>query len=682
MKISRAILTVALVPIVVAIAFSGMMVLQEMQKVQSLKQLETLTTLSIKMSSLVHEQQRERGAMAIFVGSNGAKFKSEMNAQRKETDIKRSELQTFLTNFKADSFGQEFSGKLNEVLADLAQIDGIRSRIDSLSISTADSIAYYTNLNAKNLDTIGFMATLSSNAQIVSSIVGYTNFLLAKERSGVERAVAAGEFATGRFTPQNLDRFKSLIVEQNTYNKIFLTYSMPSQRSAFNEVMNSTSAKEVQTMRDIAIASGMATDVGPSQGLGVNAEDWYKSITAKINGLKTVEDVLSHDLEVQTASIKEVATIKQWIALSIATLSILLTIALSAIIIRTVNVSFGETVTAMTGLAEGNLETVLPPETKNEIGDMIKALHVFQANGLENRRLAEAQEKENQEKLKRAERVEELVNGFDQKANELLEGLAAAATEMEATSQSMSSIAEETTQQASSVAAAAMQAGANVNNVASATEELTASIQNIASQIDQSSKNTKAASISVGQTKETMTRLAASAEKIGDVVRLITDIAEQTNLLALNATIEAARAGEAGKGFAVVATEVKSLASETQKATDEIATVIQSVQSQTREAVDAIEKVNQVIAELTQTSSAIAASMDEQTSATHEISRNVQEASTGTTEVTQNITGVSDAAGESGRAAGEVLDVAKQLAERSQSMKSEVETFLREIRAA
>ena len=62
--------------------------------------------------------------------------------------------------------------------------------------------------------------------------------------------------------------------------------------------------------------------------------------------------------------------------------------------------------------------------------------------------------------------------------------------------------------------------------------------------------------------------LADSAQKIGDVVGLISSIASQTNLLALNATIEAARAGEAGRGFAVVATEVKALAQQTASATE------------------------------------------------------------------------------------------------------------------
>lgn len=84
---------------------------------------------------------------------------------------------------------------------------------------------------------------------------------------------------------------------------------------------------------------------------------------------------------------------------------------------------------------------------------------------------------------------------------------------------------------------------------------------------------------------ETVARLGAATEKIGEAARLISDIAEQTNLLALNAAIEAARAGEQGRGFAVVADEVRTLAQRTRQSTVSIHDVIDNFRTQVDEAV-------------------------------------------------------------------------------------------------
>lgn len=110
------------------------------------------------------------------------------------------------------------------------------------------------------------------------------------------------------------------------------------------------------------------------------------------------------------------------------------------------------------------------------------------------------------------------------------------------------------------VSAASEEATQSAQAVAAAIEELNASINEIAQQVNESARVAADAVSQAGTTNGEVQNLAEAAQKIGNIVQLISEIAAQTNLLALNATIEAARAGEAGRGFAIVASEVKALA--------------------------------------------------------------------------------------------------------------------------
>src|ERR1700754_445365 len=195
----------------------------------------------------------------------------------------------------------------------------------------------------------------------------------------------------------------------------------------------------------------------------------------------------------------------------------------------------------------------------------------------------------------RRQAMVDLANRFKSSVGSVVNGVTAAATEMQATAKSMSSTADETSRQATAVAAASEQTTQNVQPVASATEELSASIGEITTQVTESTRIVGEAVHQANETNGKVQGLADAAQKIGDVVRLINDIAGQTNLLALNATIEAARAGEAGKGFAVVASEVKTLATQTAKATEEISAQITAVQNVTKDAVEAIEGITKTI---------------------------------------------------------------------------------------
>ena len=234
--------------------------------------------------------------------------------------------------------------------------------------------------------------------------------------------------------------------------------------------------------------------------------------------------------------------------------------------------------------------------------------------------------------------------------------------------------AEQTNQQAATVAAAAEEASAGVQTVAAAAEELAASIGEISRQVAQSADDRRQGGRrGAPHRRRSVRALAEGAQKIGDVVGLISNIAGQTNLLALNATIEAARAGEAGKGFAVVASEVKSLANQTARATEEIGAQIGQIQGATGEAVDGDPRRSPRRSRRSARSRPrIAAAVEEQGAATAEIARNVQQTAAATQEVTTNIAGVSRAATETGAAASQVLGAAGELSKQARRLSREV----------
>ena len=338
----------------------------------------------------------------------------------------------------------------------------------------------------------------------------------------------------------------------------------------------------------------------------------------------------------------------------------------------------------MRRLATNEINVDVPYRRRSdEIGEMSQAVEVFRVNAVEKIALEKQQaEAEQRAEAEKQAAMRRLADEFEADIGEVVQSVSSAATEMQSTAQSMSAIAEETSRQSTTVASAAEQASANVQTVAAAAEELGSSVTEISRQM---SVQTGAADDAVTAALASDTEIKGLAEKvdaIGDVVNLITSIAEQTNLLALNATIEAARAGDAGKGFAVVAQEVKNLANQTAKATEEIAAQIQDVQERTGSAVTAIADINARIDKIREISASVAAAIEEQNAAAAEIGRNTQEASAGTQQVSSSIVGVTEASGQTGTSANNVLTASGELARQSEQLSTRVAEFMNRVRAA
>ena len=366
----------------------------------------------------------------------------------------------------------------------------------------------------------------------------------------------------------------------------------------------------------------------------------------------------------------------------------ILTAALAALIAFFLNKTLAQPIQRMTGvmrqIADGDLAQEVPHgDRADEIGDMSAAVSVFKENGLRIKQIdAEREQARVKAEQEKAEAMEALARDFEQSVGAVVSDLAQSVEDVRRRASDMAGASTRSVGTTNDVSGVSSRASDSLVAVSGASEELVASIGEITTKVTEAARMAANANGETESSNRRIEGLADRAKKIGEVVTLIQDIAEQTNLLALNATIEAAREGDAGKGFAVVASEVKTLANQTASATDEIRKQIEEVQSASEEAVNSIGAISKAVGSLDEMNTAIAAAVEEQDATTREIARNTQTAADDGKHLASGIQEIAVAAQETGDSANSMLSTCQNLTQATDRMKSEVNRFLENIRAA
>lgn len=370
-------------------------------------------------------------------------------------------------------------------------------------------------------------------------------------------------------------------------------------------------------------------------------------------------------------------------AIVAALLSVMAIIVLMHILVRKlVTVPVLGMTDAMSRLASGDKNVAIPSSDKeDEIGSMAHAVQVFKENAIEMDRLSQenkrAQERTEQERRKA---LEDMAVAFEEEVSGIVIHVKEAASSLQVLAQGMSEAAGVVGQNAENASGAAMSITSNVEAVAASSEELSASVDEISRQVNTSSEQARLAADTSQDATQNVESLSNKVTEISEIVGLISDIATQTNLLALNATIEAARAGEAGKGFAVVASEVKNLANQTAKATEQIEIQINNVVGATQETVQGISKINHAINGVQETSSAIAAAIEEQGAATREIAGSAAQTAQDVGLVSSTVAEVKEGAQSNVGRSQQVLTASDELQTQAERLDRQLSEFVQNLR--
>ncbi|BAP41630.1 methyl-accepting chemotaxis protein [Pseudomonas sp. 21LCFQ02] len=225
---------------------------------------------------------------------------------------------------------------------------------------------------------------------------------------------------------------------------------------------------------------------------------------------------------------------------------------------------------------------------------------------------------------------------------------------------------EDQQQQISQIAAAATQLAATSQGVAKSCEQASDSARQTRKIAEESSRDSQRTTDSIQQLNRRLTDTAAAlgrvseqGQQIQSVVDAIRGIAEQTNLLALNAAIEAARAGEQGRGFAVVADEVRSLSQRTQASTAQIANTVDSLRSTVTQAVQLMEAACGQAVDDAQSVTGLGVRLGEIASAVQSVTDTLAQILTAVEEQASTADQVSGSIQQVDQAAGRLLDGAR-----------------------
>tara|TARA_Y100001933_G_scaffold265256_1_gene338410 strand:+ start:50612 stop:52591 length:1980 start_codon:yes stop_codon:yes gene_type:complete len=657
MKIRTKLLLLVIVPIF-AICIEG--VLQCKNSYNKMTQGQLLlqsSEIAGQISNLVHELQKERGRTAGFLGSQGKKFSSELQTQRKSTDEKFATLTTALKSYPKDKVSKRIQNRLDIAIRNSEQLAQVRNQVSAQNINAPTAIGYYTDLNSDMLSIVQSMSDQSTNARITSELAANLYLQKTKENAGIERAILSNAFAADAFSPDLFQKFIGNLAKQQTYMNEFENLATEKMSQIYHKASADSSFAKVEEYRKLAM--NKAND----GGFGVAPSDWFSTITTKINQLKSAEEQVSqyvaHDIHESNEAYKQEMYHAGFIAGGFA----LLTICIGIWSYHSINRPIQAMTDRMKDIAqgEGDLTQRVDDRRKDELGIMAGFFNQF------------------------VEKIQQTVIHVAQATRDV----ASAATEIAATSEQMAgSLSHQKTQN---------------HQVASAVEELSCSVMEIANRtttlsnhatssgdtakegnqvVDDTVQKIQLIANIVNEASSQMHELGERSQSIGVVIRVINDIAEQTNLLALNAAIEAARAGQHGRGFAVVADEVRKLAERTTSATDEVTQLITAIQTQTQSAIEHMGQGTSLVDEGVNAASSAGEALSRIVDGTQEVGTLVasiaaatEQQSSATQEISRSLESISSASEESNQAAGQAADAAGQLSRRAESLQTMINQF-------
>lgn len=391
MAVARAMYVLSIMGFLAISLYGGIDLWLDVKRKQEFRLDQRLTDLSKSIGELTHELQKERGASAGFIASQGERFSDTLKEQRELSDTKIAAFEQALVDVQASrALDTKLSSMVEDVVQQIDALSTLRTDVDGLRVELLTAVGTITSINRSAIGLLPEIGKIITHPNAARAVQRHAIFMTAKDILGLERATGATGFALAQsgdkvFPAAVLARFQALGAEKQTLMSIYANLASTDIQSALEALQQSDASIEVVRLATIARSND------PDQVPTVDPQVWFSAITELINIVKSIEDQAADEIasymreaigDAQATLIKDLATI-------IAFMSIFVLLTVS--IVRTMTHSLGTTLAHLTDMTDGDFDTPITSAPQKDLGQITASLEVFRQTEIERRETARKQ---------------------------------------------------------------------------------------------------------------------------------------------------------------------------------------------------------------------------------------------------------------------------------------------------
>ncbi|WP_456471174.1 methyl-accepting chemotaxis protein [Caminibacter sp.] len=203
------------VPLTFLVILAGYLIYDTYNQFKKGKDFKKVLVMSAEyMPNLLVELQKERGLSAAYIADRGEKFRAELDAQRRKTDIALRKLKNYIKNHNIAKIDAQIYKDYKKAFNELKNLNDIRNKIDNLQIDVIDEIKYFSNVNRIFLLSKDELLKYNVNQNIIEGVNKFFEVLWLSEYAGKERAYLAYLLSTGKLRNDIIVEWYSVVNAQ------------------------------------------------------------------------------------------------------------------------------------------------------------------------------------------------------------------------------------------------------------------------------------------------------------------------------------------------------------------------------------------------------------------------------------------------------------------------------------